>query len=257
MSGPLITLTTDYGVSSPYVAELKAVLYSACPEARLVDVTHAIPPGSLRHAELVLRRTAFAFPLGTVHVVVVDPGVGGARRGLAVAARGLFFVGPDNGTLAHAHGSDGACAVVLDRPELFRTPVAPTFHGRDVFAPVAAELASGLPLADVGSSISTGALVGTTLPAPELGERRARGQILGADTFGNLTSNIPARHVEGFTVKVAGRTTARVRTYAEGPANTLLALAGSDGYLEIAVRDGSAARALGTEVGLEIVCEQP
>src|SRR5690349_11848446 len=113
---PLIALTTDYGSGSPYVAELKGVLLSALPDARIVDVTHDIKRHSIRDAEVVLRAVAFALPLGTVHVVVVDPGVGTARRGLAVSARGMYFVGPDNGVLARAFAEPGWRAVSLDRP---------------------------------------------------------------------------------------------------------------------------------------------
>src|SRR5687768_15831145 len=138
--GPLIALTTDFGAGSAYVAQLKGVLLSALPEARLLDVTHGVPAGSIREAELVVRAVAFALPLGTTHIVVVDPGVGTPRRGIAVHAAGMTFVGPDNGVLGIPAAMPGARAVTLDRPHLFREPVAPTFHGRDIFAPVAAEL---------------------------------------------------------------------------------------------------------------------
>jgi S-adenosyl-L-methionine hydrolase (adenosine-forming) len=252
---PLVAITTDFGQSSPYVAELKAVLYSALPEVRLVDVTHAIPPQSIRHAEVALRTVGFAFPLGSVHLVVVDPGVGTARRPIAVLARGMTFVGPDNGVLAGPMAQPDARAVVLDRPELFRSPVSPTFHGRDLFAPVAAELAAGLPLDEVGTAIDPKTLVPSLLPAPRITAKRVTGMTLVADVFGNLTTNVPAALVDGFRVTVGGRMTVGVRTYGEGPANTLLSLAGSDGFLEVAMREASATRALGAEAGLEIVCD--
>jgi len=162
----LIALTTDFGASSPYVAQMKAVLLNALPEAVLVDVTHAIPPRSIRDAEVVLRGAAFQFPVGTTHVVVIDPGVGTARQPIAVQARGLTFVGPDNGVLALALGEAHARAVCLDRPAFFREPVSATFHGRDLFAPVAAELAAGLPLTEVGSPLEH--WQPSTLPQPML-----------------------------------------------------------------------------------------
>ncbi len=256
MPGPIITLTTDFGSSSGYVAEVKAVLLSAVPDARLVDVAHDLPPQSIRHAEVVLRRVAFAFPVGTVHLVVVDPGVGTPRRPLAVQARGLGFVGPDNGVLGVALASPGARAVVLDRPHLFREPVSRTFHGRDVFAPVAAELAAGLPLESLGTAI--GDALPSTLPAPRVEGTRVRGETLAADAFGNLATNVPARLLgPAHRITAGGRPAERVGTYGEATPGVLLALVGSDGYLEIAARDGSAARLLGRSDAVEVVCEIP
>ncbi|HET6343353.1 MAG TPA: SAM-dependent chlorinase/fluorinase, partial [Myxococcota bacterium] len=182
MSLPLITLLTDFGWGSSYVAQLKGVILSSLPEARVVDVSHAVTQHGIREGELLLRGTAFAFPQGTVHVAVVDPGVGGARRPIAVASRGMWFVGPDNGLLAGPLAQRGARAVVLDRDDLFRKPVAPTFHGRDIFAPVACELAAGLTLEDVGSPLTNP--VASTLPAPVLDATHVLGETLLADRFG-------------------------------------------------------------------------
>lgn len=253
MPPPLITLMTDFGSGSSYVAQVKGVLWSAVPDARLVDVAHDLPPFSVRAAEVLLRGYAFAFPPGTVHLVVVDPGVGTARRPLAVRARGVSFVGPDNGVFGLALGQPGAEAVVLDRQHLWRQPVTPTFHGRDLFAPVAAELAAGLALADVGSVVRDA--LPSTLPAPRLGARRADGEVLAADRFGNLLTNLVAGAVPASArVSVEGRHATRVRTYGDAPAGTLLALASSDGYLEIAVREGSAARELGRAEGARVEC---
>jgi S-adenosylmethionine hydrolase len=252
---PLVTLTTDFGTRSGYVAQLKAVLYSVVPELRVIDITHDIPAQSVRHAEVVLRGTAFIFPVSTVHLVVVDPGVGTARRALAVRARGQYFVGPDNGVLGLALAAREAEAVVLDRPHLFREPVSPTFHGRDVFAPVAAELAGGLPLHEVGSPIDDA--LPSTLPAPRVHPDRVEGEVLAADTFGNLATNLPGSALRGhWRVEVQGRPALPVRTYADGPPAQLLALVGSDGYVEIALREGSAERELGSSSGLPVVCER-
>ncbi|MEE8409147.1 MAG: SAM-dependent chlorinase/fluorinase [Myxococcota bacterium] len=256
MTSPLIALTTDFGAGSHYVAQMKGVIYSALPAARIVDVTHAIRPQSIRHAEVVFRSTAFCMPLGTVHVVVVDPGVGTDRRPIAVTAAGMTFVGPDNGVLGLALKQDGARAVVLDRRSFFREPVSPTFHGRDIFTPVAAELAAGLALDDVGTPIDDA--IPSTLPAVAKHANGVTGEVLAADDFGNLLTNIPGRYIgaigDSWTVRVDGRVAERVRTYGEGPAQTPLALVGSDGYLEIAVRDGSAVALFGTDDGLEIEC---
>ncbi len=250
---PIITLTTDFGLTGPYVAELKAVLLAAVPGAQLIDVSHLVPPQSIRHAEVLLRSTAFIFPPGAVHLVVVDPGVGSARRPIAVAARGAFFVGPDNGVLGVALAAPGSRAVVLDRPELFRAPLSPTFHGRDLFAPVAAELAAGLPLDQVGSPIDDPRP--SQLPAPRLAATAAEGETLIADDFGNLLTNLPAAAIDpGWRFTVAGESARFVRTYADGAAGELLVLAGSDGYLEVAMRDGSAAARLQATAGLALRC---
>lgn len=253
MISPLIALTTDFGAGSHYVAQMKGVIYSALPSARIVDVTHAIRPQSIRHAEVVFRSTAFCMPLRTVHVVVVDPGVGTGRRPIAVEAAGMTFVGPDNGVLGVALGQEGARAVHLDRTSFFRQPVSSTFHGRDIFAPVAAELAAGLTVDDVGTSIDDA--LPSTLPAATKHADAVHGEVLVADAFGNLLTNIPGRDVQpSWTVCVDGRETQRVRTYGDGAADVALALVGSDGYLEIAVRNGSAKTLFGRDDDLAIVC---
>ena len=255
MSAPIIALTTDFGVSSSYVAAMKAVVLSTLPDARLVDLTHAVPPQAIRDAEVALRSAAFLFPIGTVHIVVVDPGVGTKRRPIAVQARGLSFVGPDNGVLGLALREPGARAICIDRPGLAREPLSPTFHGRDLFAPVAAELAAGVPLDELGTPI-TDALP-STLPEPMSDAAGVRGEVLIADSFGNLLTNIPGRLLrDDFEVTVHGRLARRVRTYGDGAPGELLALIGSDGYLEIALRDGSAVRTLAAEPGESVTCSR-
>jgi S-adenosyl-L-methionine hydrolase (adenosine-forming) len=251
---PLIALTTDFGLSSPYVAQVKGVLLSALPRVRLLDVAHDVPAHSIRHAEVILRVAAFAFPIGTVHIVVVDPGVGTSRRPLAVEAAGMFFVGPDNGVLGIALEQPGAVCVVLDRPHLFRQPLSSTFHGRDLFAPVAAELAAGLPISEAGSLVHDA--VPSTLPRPVRHGGRVRGVTLVEDTFGNLLTNIPSHWCgPSPVVTVGGKRATWVHTYGEGPASELLAMAGSDGFVEIAMKQQSAAQALSGGVDLEVVCE--
>jgi S-adenosylmethionine hydrolase len=253
MASPIITLATDFGSGSSYVAQVKGLLSSAVPDARLIDVAHDLPPFSVRAGEMLLRGYAFAFPLGTVHLVIIDPGVGTARRPIAVRARGRLFVGPDNGVLGVALAQPGAEVVVLDQRHLWREPVTATFHGRDIFAPVAAELAAGLTLADVGSPLC-GALA-SSLPVARLAPHHAEGEVLMADRFGNLLTNVPAGAVPASAIITAeGRPATRVRTYGDAPPATLLALASSDGYLEIAVREGSAARELGRAEGARIEC---
>jgi S-adenosylmethionine hydrolase len=255
MSRPVIALTTDFGPSSHYVAQMKGAILSALPVVRFVDVTHAIAPQSVRHAETVLRSSAFCMPLGTVHVVVVDPGVGTGRRAIACTARGLTFVGPDNGVLGVALAEPDAKVVALDRPELFREPISATFHGRDIFAPVAAELAAGVALEEVGSPIDDA--VGSTLPDPTTSEDSAAGEVLAADAFGNLLTNIPGDAIgDGWSVRVGDREALLVGTYEEGDFGDLLALVGSDGYLEVATRNDSAALELGWPDRLPVICRR-
>jgi S-adenosylmethionine hydrolase len=241
----LVTLTTDFGLADGWVAAMKGVVLSIVPDARLVDVSHAIPPQDIRAAAFVLGTTYPAFPPGTVHVGVVDPGVGTARRGIAVEADGHLFVGPDNGLFtlalrrADANGH-GARAVVLDREALHRAPASPTFHGRDVFAPVAAHLAMGRTLEEVGSSAATPLV---RLPSPPPG---ARGEVLHVDRFGNLVTSLEAPPA-GSRVRLPGAGPAAaalplVRTFGDVPEGQAAAVLGSAGLVEIVVNHGSAAQ---------------
>jgi S-adenosyl-L-methionine hydrolase (adenosine-forming) len=261
VTSPLFALTSDLGTESPAVAQLKAVLLAAVPEARIVDLSHAIPPQSLRYAELALRSSAYLFPPGTAHVVVVDPGVGTDRRAIAVRARDRFFVGPDNGVLGLAVAEPGAEVVSLDKPDLWRHPVANTFHGRDIFAPVAAHLAAGRPLSDAGTAIKDGKPSGIPLPRFD-GDRTVVGEALGADRFGNLTTNIPIDLGSGrvlgesWSFEIDGALVPYRSTYMAAKEGRLIVTAGADRYLEVAVTVGSAAERLGRSAGIEIFCRQ-
>lgn len=250
----LITLTTDFGVGSAYVAQLKGVLLSAAPKCRIVDVSHSISPQNIREAALLLRGTAFAFPTGTVHVVVVDPGVGTNRRPIAISAKGMFFVGPDNGVLGHQASMGQATVVHLNKPHLFRQPVSKTFHGRDIFAPVAAELANGIALVDVGTPIKDPEA--GILGRPQYNNTTVTGTIVGADNFGNLLTNIPGpRADKSLKPQVLGHNIPWVSTYGEAELGQLIALEGSDGFIEIAIREGSALEVLGEHsIGAACTC---
>lgn len=244
---PTIALTTDFGAGSSYVAQMKGVLLSSLPEATLVDISHDVPPQSIREAALLLRGVAFALPLGTVHVVVVDPGVGTERRGIAVQTGGMFFVGPDNGVLGVALSRPDAQVVHLDNEAFFRQPVSPTFHGRDIFAPVAAELAAGVSLDQVGSPLSSP--LAANLPDPTHKGDAISGEVLGADRFGNLLTNLPGAGLhQDHPLRLGRRVLPWVTTYAEAPEKTPVALIGSDGYVEVAVRDGSALKRCGPAI---------
>jgi S-adenosyl-L-methionine hydrolase (adenosine-forming) len=244
----VITLLTDFGTADGYVAEVKGVILAALPDATLVDVTHDVEPGDVERARYVLSRTWHRFPAGTVHLVVVDPGVGTERRCIAVRASDHWFVGPDNGVLSPALNSAGAAVVQLPVPE----SVSATFHGRDVFAPVAARIAAaratgGAPLHELGPPVSDPIILAVPSPTPGR-DGSVRGEVVAIDRFGNAVTNIEW-HGEDAAVQVGGRVLPLRRTYGEVASGDPLALTGSSGCVEIAIREGSAAQALGLRRG--------
>ena len=241
----LITLTTDFGLRDPFVGIMKGVLLSICPSVRLVDLTHDIPPQDVLAGGLALEAAAPFFPAGTVHLAVVDPGVGTARRPLAIRAGGSYLVGPDNGLFTFALEGVGWTAVSLTAPEYRLPEVSRTFHGRDVFAPAAAYLASGVPLERLGPAVTDPERLrraGCRLEGGEL-----VGEVLDADRFGNLLTSIPAARLAeipgaaGIVLEVAGRRLrGPVDAYAEGGDGEPAVIVGSTGRLEIYVKAGSA-----------------
>ena len=234
----VVTLLTDFGTADGYVAEVKGTILSRAPEAVLVDVTHDLPAQDVEAGRLALARYWRKFPPGTVHLAVVDPDVGSARPALAVASDGRFLVGPDNGILSPALLVGGARAVVLPVPP----SASPTFHARDVFAPAAAMLASGSPVDALGTPVDD-PVIRRTAEARRLPDGTIEGQIIAVDRFGNAVTNLVAAHggvVEVGTLKLPVR-----RTYADVTPGMPLALSGSSGLVEIAVRDGNAAASLG------------
>jgi S-adenosylmethionine hydrolase len=242
----LVTLLTDFGTADSYVGEVKAALLTAAPGVTLVDITHQIPPGDVRAAQYVFARTWHRFPPHAIHLVVVDPGVGTPRRALAAQAGGHGFVAPDNGVLSSLPAD--ARFVSLPIP----AGAAPTFHGRDVFAPAAARLASGSALERLGAPVTD--VVRAPLPTPSLDGLTVVGEVIYVDRFGTLVSNIPGSQVDpGVRVKVADTEVGALRrTYGDVEPGQLLAYVGSGGTVEIAVRGGSAARMVGVGVGAEV-----
>lgn len=252
----IITLITDFGTRDPYVAAVKGVLLSRCPEACVVDLSHEIAPHDVFEGALFLAQAAPWFPAGTVHLAVVDPGVGTGRRPLAARAGGRLFVLPDNGLLAFAlRGLPLEEARVIDPERLpLDRPVSATFHGRDLFAPAAAALACGLPLAGIGAA--AGALAPLQFPHPLPRGGEVLGEIVHVDRFGNLVSNIDAASFSGgecTAVRIGGRSIGRpIPAYGAAEPGELLALWNSAGLLEIAVREGSAAALLGVGRGAPV-----
>jgi S-adenosylmethionine hydrolase len=253
MSRPVITLTTDFGHLDGYVGAMKGVILSICPQAEIVDISHQIRPQGVQQAAYVLSTAAAYFPAGTVHVVVVDPGVGSERRPVAIQTERATYVGPDNGVFSLALNLDPARrAVHLTESHYHLTPVSATFHGRDIFAPAAAHLACGVALVDMGEVLALSELVELPIvaPLPQPGSGW-RCQIMHVDRFGNLITNFRlASPRQGIKVGVGGRWIEEIScTFSDAAHGELVAYAGSSGYLEIAVREGSAADVLGMGVG--------
>ncbi len=242
----IITLLTDFGLRDTYVAELKGVLLSAAPDATLVDVTHEVPPGRVTSGQFLLARTWWRFPAGTVHLCVVDPGVGSSRRAIAAAGSNHLFVGPDNGLLTPV--LTDATVVALPVPD----SASPTFHGRDVFAPAAARLVNGAPLEILGEAVRDPVLVQPSAPAAD--GAFMVGKVVHVDRFGTLITDVPSALLEGVSVVlVGGEVPVPIgRTYADVDSGDLIALVGSCDTLEIAARDRSAAQAIGVGVGAEV-----
>ena len=241
----IITLLTDFGTADSYVAEVRAVLLFEVPGVVLIDVTHDVPTGNVRAAQYVLSRVWRRFPLGTVHLAVVDPGVGTVRRALAGEVLGHQFVAPDNGLLSGLPAQTRFVALPI--PPL----ASPTFHARDVFAPIAALLATGRSLSSLGTSITDP--VRTPLPVPDVEPDRVVGEVIYVDHFGNLISNVTGAGAPAGNVAIGGTDVGPLgRTFGDVAPGELVAYVGSAGTVEIALRDGSAAERLRAGVGTAV-----
>jgi S-adenosylmethionine hydrolase len=251
-----ITLTTDFGLHDGFTGVLKGVIWGICPQAQIADISHLIAPQHILEGALVLQKAAPYFPSGTIHMAVVDPGVGTERRAIAARFGDHFFVGPDNGLCtplleASELATKPVVVVHLTNPKYWLKEVSSTFHGRDIFAPVSAYLANGVPLGNLGKAISDP--IRLTLPKPEKTSIGWRAHVRAVDVFGNLATDLPAREVVGIDqifFRLAGREVhGLVESYGARPSGELVALIDSEGYLEIAQVNGSAAKMLGAGVG--------
>jgi S-adenosylmethionine hydrolase len=269
----IITLTTDFGYDDAYVAAVKGAILSINPEANIIDISHSIEPQNILQAAFILNAAYRYFPRQTVHMAIVDPGVGSERQGIILKTSSAFFVAPDNGILSYiiddlfpvesssiqyTHALEkltfktGLEAVAITDPRFWRHPVSPTFHGRDVFAPVAAGLSLGISLYEFGEKISS--LHVLPVPKPSLDpEGNLIGQVLHIDRFGNLVTNIKSSDLPGkdVMIEVAGYCIQGISSY-YAQNEGVMAIVGSSGYLEISLRDGSACDFLGIVVGDEI-----
>lgn len=261
MADPIITLTTDFGTSDHLVAAMKGVILNINPAARIVDINHSVAPYDLLDGALSIGNAYKFFPSRTIHIVIVDPGVGTERRPLLVSGEKQFFVAPDNGVLSVIYEREPCTVRHITAEHYFLNPVSPTFHGRDVFAPTAAWLSKTMQTEAFGDEITD--FVRFSMPKAKANGQTVKGVILRVDAFGNLMTNlteeeIPIGALDGGPIKltVNGKQVLRfVRTFASGNPGEPIAVLGSAGYLEIAVNRGNAARTLGANRGAEVTLD--
>ncbi|MBV6623686.1 MAG: SAM-dependent chlorinase/fluorinase [Rivularia sp. (in: Bacteria)] len=252
----LVTLLSDFGISDEYVAVMKGAIAQINPMLRVIDITHQIPSQNIEKARFCLMNAFAYFPQGTVHVAVVDPGVGGKRRAVAVELLQGFLVAPDNGLLSGVLSQNSAIAAVeLTNPKYWLTSnPSITFHGRDIFAPVGAHLANGVCLNELGREIDLESLVKLNLPNCYQQDDFILGCIQYIDNFGNLVTNIPQSYVEGssWSLEIKENIIKSQKTYSDANEGELIALIGSHGWVEIAVNCGSAQLRLGVDNGAQV-----
>jgi S-adenosyl-L-methionine hydrolase (adenosine-forming) len=254
MTRPIITLTTDFGLSDHFVGVMKAVIFGIQPAAQVIDISHGVEPYAIADGAFTIAQAYRYFPKKTIHVVVVDPGVGSARRPLLAEMAGQFFVAPDNGVLSMIFAREQPKVRHIANESYFLRPVSRTFHGRDVFSPVAAHLASGVRPAKFGKRIDDFIRASYDQPT-HTGKHTWTGTILKADHFGNLATNFhidrfPAIRTHAFSLNAGPRAITRLAlTFSECAPGDLFAIVGSSGYLEVAASQGSAAKALGCGAG--------
>lgn len=270
--GQLITLTTDFGINDPSVGVMKGVILGINPNATIVDISHQIPPQNIMAGSFLFESARPYFPRNAIHITVVDPGVGTNRRSIAVVSPDAFYICPDNGILTHCYSNSGFTlpndglqgtkeiklpsgwrAFHLNNPEFWKNPPSDTFHGRDIFAPIAAYISSGVPIDRMGTEIYS--VTSFPLPSVESNGTELTGNILHIDNFGNLITNIPAialgeRHLR-LLIRVGDRLIQGLsNSYLDGA--DLIAVIGSHGYLEIAAKLDNAAKLLGLTLGAKI-----
>ena len=268
----IITLTTDFGISDTYVGVMKGVILSINPNARIIDLTHALPPQDIYEAAFSIYAAYRYFRKGTIHIIVVDPGVGSDRQAIVSHIDGAFFVCPDNGVLSYllhgveTEGKQPIDSVVIQNSAYCLPEVSNTFHGRDIFAPAAAHLSLGVPLSDIGPAVQT--LVKLPIQVPELSGNILTGQIVKIDRFGNAITNIPKTAIARlesastaempiYEIRVGSARLDRLNhAYAESGIGEPLAIIGSYGLLEIAINGGNAKEGLAIKPGDPVVVQR-
>lgn len=258
MTAPIITLLSDFGLKDPYVAEMKAVISTISPEARIIDISHSVDKFNIRMGAFVLASATRYFPKGTIHIAVVDPGVGTKRRGLLVETEHTIYIGPDNGVLMLAARREGIShAYAITNRSLMLSRVSSTFHGRDVFAPAAAHMANGTRASHVGPEVTD-----YTVPkfaSPSFKGGKLTGEVLHIDDFGNIITNITGRDLKKIRVKTGSHFSIKIgrkvtkakfsKTYGDASKRTAITLIGSHDFLEMAINQDSAAKKFRVKVG--------
>jgi S-adenosyl-L-methionine hydrolase (adenosine-forming) len=254
MPQPILTMTTDFGLSDHYVGAMKGVILGICPQAQIVDITHEIGAYQITEGAFAIAQAYRCFPKGTVHVVVVDPGVGTARRPILMEAAGQRFIAPDNGVLAMIYAREKSKIRVISNDRYFHKPVSTTFHGRDIFSPVGAHVAAGVSPAKIGKLIDDYLRPAFQNPV-QTGKRRWNGQVLKVDRFGNMVTNFEAADFPDLSRRTflfrlgPHEVGALARNYADTGPGELFAIVGSSGYYEISMNQASAAKATGCASG--------
>jgi S-adenosylmethionine hydrolase len=255
----IITLTTDFGLTGHYVAQMKGAILCINPDAQIIDITHAIRPQNIRQGALAMRDATRVFPPGSIHVGVVDPGVGTQRKIIYAEIDGRHYIAPDNGllSLVAREATAAPCIIALENRKFWRESVSNTFHGRDIMTPVAAHLSLGVEPAELGSELTTMQML--DWPEPVVTAAEATGEVVDIDSFGNAITNIHRTDIPHATPQQWGQIKICVHqrppivglrsTYSEDPPGTLVALFGSGGHLEIACVGGNAAERLSLEIG--------
>ncbi|MEX0680551.1 MAG: SAM-dependent chlorinase/fluorinase [Balneolales bacterium] len=253
----IITLTTDFGSQDYYVSAMKAVMLQIYPEVRIVDISHDLPPQDIMAGAWVLKNTAFLYPAGTIHLAVIDPGVGSNRRPVLVKVRDQFFVGPDNGLFSLVSEENKPRVVELMNQKYWRNIISTTFHGRDIFAPVAAHLCKGEPMEAFGVERSD--LTTYRWAKPISDDKGIQGWVMHIDRYGNLVTNIPETLIKehknspAFKIYVGNTILKTIAgSFSDVPDGEAVALIGSSGMLEIAINKGNAERMLGIEKGAPV-----
>jgi len=255
---PVITLLTDFGLKDPYVAEMKGTILSICPEARIVDITHQVEKFNIRMGAYILASSIPHFPKGSIHVAVVDPGVGTERKAIIIKTPRSVLIGPDNGLLALSAMREGVKEVfAIENPRYIAKKLSKTFHGRDIFSRAAAYLAKGVPISDFGPRIDDFIKPEFSLPRYEDG--KLMGEIVYIDDFGNAVTNITKKDFEKLGISVGSILSLQIKpkefkirlcnTYGEVPKGEKLTLFGSDDFFEISINQGNAAETLNLRVG--------
>lgn len=262
MKTPIITLLTDFGTKDYYVASMKGVILKINPQCRIIDLSHQVSPQDIREGAFLLASAFSYFPEQTIHLAVIDPEVGGKRKPILLKTRNYFFVGPDNGLFTLVAEKDGVERVIeLTNSKYFLSPLSSTFHGRDLFAPVAAHLSRGVRPQTFGKRVDQ--WVRLDLKKQEEEGKRLIGEVILTDRFGNLITNIEKERILGFikdysfVIRIGRRRISKIsQGYWEGRKGDLLALFGSAGFLEIAIREGNAQKRLKVNRGEPIIIER-